>query len=144
MIIEYSENVKKPWSVIKETIGKEKKLAAIISKKSLCRKTGNHIYKIYSRKLQQLFCWNWPDSSKKSWLFEFTFDKYLKVYSMTQPEKTWFLMNWETHFSFSSLKKVQVTAKLVLMRLRNNFESFYKFYFIYLMFHCKMEMFQMS
>ena len=56
LIIEYSKNVKKPWSVIKEAIGKEKKLAAIISKKSLCRKTGNHRYKIYSRKLQQLFC----------------------------------------------------------------------------------------
>ena len=46
---------KKTWSVIKKAIGKEKKLPAIFPKKIFVKK-GNHRYKFYSRKLQELFC----------------------------------------------------------------------------------------
>ena len=55
LIIKYKENIKKAWSVIKEAIGKEKKIPAIISKKNICGKKGNYRYEIYSRKHQHIF-----------------------------------------------------------------------------------------
>ena len=47
LIIKYKENIKKTWSVIKEAIGKEK-IASNHFQKNICRKKGNHRYKIYS------------------------------------------------------------------------------------------------
>ena len=72
------------------------------------------------------------------------FHKYLEAYNIARLEKD--LTVNELKDAFFSLKKNkrQVTMKLVLMLLRNVSEVCMSFYFIDLMLHYEMELFQMS
>ena len=66
LIIKYKENIKKTWSVIKQVIGKEKKLRAIISEKNICEKK-NEIadMKLLAENFNRYFTENGPTLAKK-------------------------------------------------------------------------------
>ena len=72
------------------------------------------------------------------------FRQYLEAYNITQQEKYLTVNELKDEFFSLKLTKVHVTMKLVLMLLRNVSEVSISLYFIYLMFHNKMELFQMS
>ena len=66
LIVKYKENIKKTWSVIKEVLGKEKKLRAIISEKNVCGKK-NEIadMKLLAENFNRYFTENGPTLAKK-------------------------------------------------------------------------------
>ena len=76
-------------------------MPAIISKKILCRKRGNHRKSLKPKRsidenINKYFSKTGPTVEKK---FCISFHKYLKACNITKPEKDFNLMNWETRFS---------------------------------------------
>ena len=134
-------STKKTWSVIKEAI--RKKLLAIISKKSICGKKEITDIKCVAENFNRYFTEIGPTLVKKVNSSSVNFHKCLEAHSITQPEKN--LTVNELKDTFFSLKLTKDPGyDEVSFNVRNVSEVCINLYFIYLMLHYKMELFQMS
>ena len=85
-----------------------------------------------------------PTLAKKVGSSSVNFHKYLEAYSITQPEKDLTVNELKDAFFSLKLNKSPAYDEVSFNVIKKCFGSLHKPYFIYLMFHYKMELFQMS